>query len=192
VQDLAGTSFALSGLARDIETTPEAGSGGRPLAHEIERLATAVRSSLLALRSLLVEIYPPQLDGAGLGAALQDLVAPVQEAAVTVHLEVGASEALSAQTTALVWRTAQECVRNAMRHANPRSLRISVTVGRDPAEAVLTVTDDGQGFDVARDPAPESFGLRGLRDLAQEAHGSLTVQSNTGEGTSVTLVVPAR
>jgi signal transduction histidine kinase len=192
VQDLAGTSFALSGLARDIDATPEAETGNRRVAAEIERLASAVRSSLLALRSLLVEIYPPQLDGAGLGAALQDLVAPVQEAGVSVHLEVGASESLSARTTALVWRTAQECVRNAMRHANPSSLLISVSVDGDPAEAVLTVTDDGEGFDVARQMAADSFGLRGLRDLAREAHGTLTVQSSPGRGTSVTLVVPAR
>ena len=86
VQDLAGTSFALSGIGQ--------GRRGRRSDHErprlnadLERLAAAVRRSLLALRSLLVEIYPPQLDGAGLGAALQDLVAPAEQAGVDVHAQ---------------------------------------------------------------------------------------------------------
>ena len=83
VQDLAGTSFALSGLAGTSPlrwTTASARLGA-----ELERLASAVRGSLLALRSLLVEIYPPQLDGAGLGAALQDLVAPAEQAGIDVR-----------------------------------------------------------------------------------------------------------
>jgi signal transduction histidine kinase len=191
VQDLAGTSFALSGLARDVAATPDEAASSRPLAQEIERLASSVRSSLLSLRSLLVEIYPPQLDGAGLGAALQDLVASVAEAGVQVNLQVDDVEALSRKTTALVWRTAQECVRNAVRHGEPTSLTISVSIQGDPRVAVLRVVDDGRGFDIAREAPVDSFGLRGMRDLAREAKGTLTVQSRPGEGTSVTLTVPA-
>ena len=128
VQDLAGTSFALSGLARDVGASHEAGAGSERLSRELERLASAVRASLLSLRSLLVEIYPPQLDGAGLGAALQDLVAPAQQADIDVSLRVDGAESMSDQATALVWRTAQECVRNAVRHGQPSRLDVSVTV----------------------------------------------------------------
>jgi signal transduction histidine kinase len=192
VQDLAGTSFALSGLARDVDTASGGDAGSKRLSQELEHLASAIRSSLLALRSLLVEIYPPQLEGAGLGAALQDLVAPAQQAGVDVRLDVDDSELLSNQTTALVWRTAQECVRNATRHGSPSKLDISVSVGEQPPVAVLRVVDNGRGFDSAQDVPAESFGLRGLRDLAREARGSLTVDSTPGRGTTVTLTVPAR
>ena len=192
VQDLAGTSFALSGLARDIEAGPNENSTSRRLAPELEHLASAIRSSLLALRSLLVEIYPPQLDGAGLGASLQDLVAPAEQSGIGVHLDVDDTEMLSNATTALVWRTAQECVRNATRHGSPSQLDISVKLGGDPTVAVLRVVDNGRGFEPARDVPVDSFGLRGLRDLAREADGTLTVESAPGQGTSVTLTVPAR
>jgi signal transduction histidine kinase len=190
VQDLAGTSFALSGLAR--EATADGGPEGARLGAELERLASAVRSSLMALRSLLVEIYPPQLDGVGLGAALQDLVAPVGQAGVELQLTVDGSDQLSDEATALIWRTAQECVRNAQRHAFAETLEVTVTTTGDPPVAVLTVTDDGSGFDPSAATAADSFGLRGLRELAAEAGGMLSVESSPGAGTSVTLEVPAR
>jgi signal transduction histidine kinase len=192
VQDLAGTSFALSGLARDVDTGSEGDAASKRLSQELERLASAVRSSLLALRSLLVEIYPPQLDGAGLGAALQDLVAPAQEAGVDVRLDVADTDSLSNQTTALVWRTAQECVRNALRHGSPSKLDISVQVGGGAPTALLRVVDNGRGFEISRDVPVDSFGLRGLRDLAREAGGTLTVESSPGKGTAVTLAVPTQ
>jgi len=191
VQDLAGTSFALSGLARDLAAQP----GGEParsdIANELERLASAVRSSLLSLRSLLVEIYPPQLQSGGLGAALQDLVAPVQQSGVDVLVAVEGAELMSDHTTALVWRSAQECVRNAVRHGQPSELAIDVRVVGDPAVAVMSVVDNGAGFEPDRDISQESFGLRGIRDLAGEASGTLTVKSSPGQGTAITLEVPA-
>jgi signal transduction histidine kinase len=192
VQDLAGTSFALSGLARDLSGSSDEVTSPRRLSQDLERLASAIRSSLLALRSLLVEIYPPQLESAGLGAALQDLVAPAEQAGIDVRLELDDTELLSNQTTALVWRTAQECVRNATRHGSPSRLDISVQVDGQPPTAVLRVVDNGRGFETSRGISTDSFGLRGLRDLAREAQGGLNVESTPGTGTSVTLTVPAR
>lgn len=191
VQDLAGTSFALSGLARDMDAQRDGEPARGDLAVELERLASAVRSSLLSLRSLLVEIYPPQLQSDGLGAALQDLVAPVQQSGVAVTVTVDGAERMSDQTTALVWRSAQECVRNAVRHGQPSELSIDVRVVGDPSVAVMSVVDNGAGFEPDRDVSKESFGLRGIRDLALEAGGTLTVASSPGEGASITLEVPA-
>jgi len=190
VQDLAGTSFALAGIARDA--SPESDLDRTRLQADLERLASAVRRSLLALRSLLVEIYPPQLQAAGLGAALQDLVAQAEQADVDVHVGIQGTDQLSDNATALIWRTAQECVRNSLRHASPERLDVCVVIEGTPGVAKLVVTDDGQGFDPDAAVVPESFGLRGLRDLATEAGGTLAVESAVGQGTRVTLEVPAR
>jgi len=67
---------------------------------------------------------------------------------------------------------------------------VTVGVTHRPAAASLTVADDGAGFDVAAGANKDSFGLRGLRDLAREAGGTLTVESTKGQGTSVHLEVP--
>ena len=194
VQDLAGTSFALSATAREI---PAGVDGSRQrLRGELESLATGVRRSLRSLRSLLVEIYPPDLSGASLPSALDDLLAPVAASGVAVTLEVPDTSDLPEEVVALVWRTAQECVRNASRHGHPTRVLVRLT-SNDAVNSVarrirLEVSDDGIGFDADRPTEGDHFGLRGLRDLAGEAGGSLQLTSAPGSGTTVVLEVPTR
>ena len=181
VQQLAGTSFALSAAARDARERPER-------AKQLEDLAGGVRHSLRSLRSLLVEIYPPELKTAGLAAALDDLVAPATTAGVAVDVHVVDTSDLPDEIVALVWRVAQEGVRNAQRHAHPP--RLAVIVTRDPQRTVLEVVDDGVGFDSTVPPEPGHLGLRALHDLVRDAGGELTVTSSPGRGTKVRLEVP--
>jgi two-component system, NarL family, sensor kinase len=195
VQDLAGTSFALSATARDLSDRPE--TAGR-----LESLGMGVRQSLRALRSLLVEIYPPDLRTEGLGAALDDLVAPAAAAGIDVELHVADTTAVPDDVVALAWRTAQEAVRNALRHGSPGRLTVGLTVDRPGDRAgdrsdrtgsgtlVLEVRDDGIGFDAHQPPQQGHLGLRGLSDLVHEAGGRLEVTSAPGAGTRVRLEVP--
>jgi signal transduction histidine kinase len=181
VQDLAGLSFAASAASRDLTDRPE-------LAARMESLGVGVRSSLRALRSLLVEIYPPELQTEGLAAALDDLVAPAVAAGIDVELSVEDTAGAGDDAIALVWRTAQETVRNAMRHGRPAHLRVAVTV--TPASIVLQVEDDGRGFEPAAVPRDGHLGLRALRDLIKEMGAGLTLDSSPGEGTRVRMEVP--
>jgi two-component system, NarL family, sensor kinase len=180
VQQLAGTSFALSAAARDAGGQPEASA-------QLEELAGGVRHSLRALRSLLVEIYPPELQTEGLAAAFDDLVAPCVAAGIAVDVHVAEHADVPPEVVALVWRIGQEAVRNAQRHGRPS--RLAVVVTRPEGGIRLEVVDDGVGFDASAPPAPGHLGLRGLRDLARDAGGTLQVQSSPGAGTRVTLEV---
>ena len=180
VQELAGTSFALSAAARDSRDSPENSA-------QLEELAGGIRHSLRALRSLLVEIYPPELQTEGLAAAFDDLVAPCIAAGIAVDVHVAEHEDVPPEIVALVWRVGQEAVRNAQRHGRPAHLSVSVT--RPDGGIRLDVVDDGVGF--VQDQAPPSghLGLRGLRDLVRDAGGTLAVESVPGAGTRVTLEV---
>ena len=178
VQDLAGTAFALSATARDPGTATA--TAGR-----LEPMAKSLRSSLRSLRSLLVEIYPPELGADGLEAALEDLVAPAAAAGVTARVEVYDVAPASADAVRLVWRVAQEAVRNALRHSG--ASHVTVQVRRVGDRLTLDVTDDGHGFE-PRKPA-SGLGLRSMRDLIAEAGGTLDVRSAPGGGTTVHLEV---
>ncbi len=180
VQDLAGTAFSVSALARD----PATPSGARS---RLTDLGASLRQSLRSLRSLLAEIHPPELSAERLGSALEDLVAPAANAGVQAIVSVEGAENAGDASVALVWRVAQEAVRNALRHAQATTVEVRVRGQGD--RLTLRVVDDGLGFDPSTPAAPDSFGLRGLRSLVAEAGGTLDVTSNPSRGTTVLLEV---
>jgi signal transduction histidine kinase len=195
VQDLAGASFAVSALARAPEVPADARIG-------LEDAGRSLRRSLRGLRSLMVEIYPPDLHSEGLQAALDDLLAPVSTRGVQATAVVTGADAAPEAVVGLVWRVAQEAVRNALRHSGARSLTVRVSgepdggdhsEGTSPPGAgvlVLEVTDDGCGFDPDAQQASGHFGLRGMSSLIAEAGGRLAVRSSPGHGTTIRLEVP--
>jgi two-component system, NarL family, sensor kinase len=148
----------------------------------------SLRVSMRALRSLLVEIYPPDLHTAGIEASLNDLVAPLVAAGVRVDVDVSGDEDASRSAVALVWRVAQESVRNVARHAH--ATRMSLTVHRHGDRLVLEVVDDGQGFDPGSVPGNDRFGLRAAWSLVREHGGTMEVESAPGSGTTVRMEVP--
>ena len=180
VQDLAGISFAISATEQEVADRPE-------VASRLSSLGGGVRHSLRVLRSLLVEIYPPNLHTEGLAAALDDLLAPVAASGVQVQLDVADTTHLPDDIIALIWRVAQEAIRNAARHGAPTSIAVSVSTTADAAR--LEVSDNGAGFDPSRSAEPGHFGLRGMRDLVVEAGGRLDVVSAPGAGTRVRMEV---
>ena len=179
VQDLAGASMALSTLA--------ARSDG-PVAGELEAVGRSLRVSMRGLRSLLVEIYPPDLHTAGLAAAVHDLVAPLTASGVQVDADVSGDEDASPAAVALVWRVAQESVRNVARHAH--ATRMSLTVRREDGVLVLEVVDDGIGFSPGSTSGKQQFGLRAAESLVLEHRGTMEVESAQGSGTVVRMEVP--
>jgi signal transduction histidine kinase len=186
VQDLAGVAFSLSGAAREVVGT-DARSGAL-----LDESAEQVRGSIGSLRSLLVEIYPPNLEREGLESALRDLVAGASARGLDVELDTSRLPAdLPPRTGRLLYRGTQEAVRNVIRHAGAASLHVRVAAEGDTA--VAQIVDDGRGFDMddAAARAPHGhLGLRGLEGLVRDAGGTLEVRSAPAAGTTVTVEVP--
>ncbi|MGZ8737691.1 MAG: sensor histidine kinase [Nocardioides sp.] len=182
VQDLTTASVALTSEAAAPETPPA-------VAQRLLHVDEGIRGSVRALRSLVLEIYPPKLAADGLAGALDELVVPASAAGLDVQVRVEDVSGVSDEAVALVWRTAQEAVRNATRHA--RGSRLEVSVRRSGPRVSLRVADDGVGFVPGAFSPQGRFGLRSLQDLATEAGGRLDVESGPGRGTTVLLEVPA-
>ena len=176
VQDLAGTTFAVTALASRVPPEERA---------DVDELADTLRRASRDLRSLLVEIHPPELSAATLPGSLQDLVAPAAAAGVEATVSVDPLPELPPGQTALLWRVAQEAVRNALRHAHCHHLDVRV---RAAGGVVLEVEDDGTGF-VPEEVGATHFGLRGLRSLVADRGGRLDVRTRPGEGTLVRLTL---
>jgi two-component system NarL family sensor kinase len=178
VQDLAAVSYSLAAAAEDAPA---------PFDTELRAASTETRHGIGQLRTLLVEIYPPELHRAGFEAALTDLLAASSARGLQARLEVEPGLALDRETEALFFRVAQEALRNVVKHAGATHVR--VRVGRDEGRAQLVVEDDGRGFDATERAGDEHFGLRILEDLARDAGAELEVASTPGKGSRVSVEV---
>ena len=120
VQELAASSFVAAGSAARAEA-----AGQDRIAADLRGLAASVRGNIRVLRSLLVDIYPPSLSGAGLASALGDLAGSVASRGVVVQLDLNGDDdsddslGLAPEEERLVYRVAQECLRNTAAHAAP-------------------------------------------------------------------------
>jgi signal transduction histidine kinase len=178
VQGLVGMTYALD-AARLGQVDPERDRG------LIASTAGGIRNSIAQLRALLVDIYPPNLSAEGLSAALYELGEEVVGTGIQVEWELAPEiDRLSPALSGVLYRAAQETLRNVTRHSRATTVRISVLIG--PEVTSLAVDDDGQGFDEQRlESRVEQghVGLRSLADLIENAHGQLTLTSAPGAGT---------
>ena len=186
VQELSGLSMQLSAAAETV-----AGPSARDA---LRCSASAVRGSVKMLRSAIVGVYPPNLQQAGLAAALSDLVARLERQGIETALEVDPAARFAPEIHELLYRACQEALRNVEEHAAAGTVHVAVR--QEPDRAVLEVRDDGRGI------APEveaqareggHMGLDILGDVVRDAGGKLTVgPGNTGAGTVVRVEVPTR
>jgi signal transduction histidine kinase len=104
-----------------------------------------------------------------------------------------ATMALPPEVRRVLYLVLKEAIHNAAKHAQAR--RVVVRILARGHEVVAEVRDDGRGFDASQEAAAEEVGRRGLvgmRERAASAGGALTVESEPGEGTALTLRMPLR
>jgi signal transduction histidine kinase len=191
VQELTATSYSIAGSALRASQLGDPG-----LSAELQLAESTVRGSIGGLRSLLVDIYPPSLATEGLPAALDDLAAGIRTRGVVVVVDIDdyldSGTRLDSEQERLVFRVAQECLRNAAKHSAASIVFLRLT--RTDGGAALVIEDDGTGFDAAAKLAlPEDghFGLRVLADSVADAGGRLELRTAPGRGTAWRLTVTA-
>ena len=187
VQDLAGISLSLSGLA-DRTASDDDGT----VAETLRKAASATRQEIRELRTLLVEIHPPNLHAVGLPAALSDLVQPLVARGIQVDLEVDGELRLPVVVESLLFRAANEALRNVADHSQATGVRLAIRV--EGGRASLEVSDDGVGFsprDKEHRKEEGHFGLDLLAGLVRDAGGEMRVDPSPGKGTRVVVEGPA-
>jgi two-component system, NarL family, sensor kinase len=183
VQDLTGVSLGLAALGKAEQISPE----------QVNEASSSIRTSIKSLRSLLVEIYPPNLQEEGLESAIGDLLGRLSGRGIATRLEVDLADlALDLDISSQLYRTTQEALRNIAAHSGAEQVRV-VLRGADE-RLHLIIDDDGKGFsdEVLTDRAAHGHvGLRSLAGLVADLGGTLTVRSAPGSGTRVEVQMPA-
>lgn len=190
VQDLTGVSYSLAAASMGSGTNrPDAPTSQQVMADSAESLRESVKS----LRSLLVEIYPPNLYAEGLESALTDLLARLHNRGIATEMVVRLPDrAIPRDSSALLYRSAQEALRNVVNHAE--ATQVNLAVWAENGAVHMEIADNGRGFD--SDEFDERIGaghvgLRALAGLVVDAGGAVKVMSEPGHGTRVLVEVPA-
>ncbi|MEV4567418.1 GAF domain-containing sensor histidine kinase [Nonomuraea sp. NPDC049419] len=177
-------SLRLSAQAAGALLDRDAGKA----AAELDRVQRLAGEAISELRAVIVELRPAELDRHGLTETLRKHVRLLDRLhPPLVAFECGELPALAPETEVAVLRVAQEALHNALRHSGAAHVR--VRLADEDGRLVLSVHDDGKGFDPA-DPQ-RGLGLVSMRDRAESVGGVMTVASAPGEGTTVRMEVSA-
>jgi PAS domain S-box-containing protein len=148
--------------------------------------------TVAATRRIASDLRPLMLDDLGLTAACEWQVQNfTARTGIPCELTLGVGELdLPDPYATTVFRVLQESLTNVAKHAQAE--RVDVNLEREGGEVVLTVQDDGAGFDPAQERGVNSFGLIGLRERTYLVGGELSIDSAAGGGTRVELRVPVK
>lgn len=180
-QDIALAKLQLARLRERV---------GAELGEDLMGVERLVEQADRSLREITYQISPPSLYDLGLLAALEWLVEDLaRKHGIAVDLESdGAAFGEDGHVAAILYRATRELLLNVVTHSG--ASRALVRVHRDGNRLVLSVRDEGRGFDAA-DQALRGYGLFGIDVQLASIGGSMALESGTQGGTLVTLSAPA-
>jgi signal transduction histidine kinase len=159
----------------------------------VEELEESIRDTIGRLRRLIAGLSPPELDRAGLAAAVR---AALDQLKLDFHIDSSLENRLyrepGPEARTIAYRIVQEALANTRKHSN--ASRVEVVLESQEHGLSTSVTDDGVVFDVEATLAidrPGHLGLKAMRERAELAEGWLRIESRPGE-TRVTFWIPER
>jgi len=189
VQALVVHSREIDELASDVNRLRK-----RDIPHHLEELHDQVDSIMRGLRRLSQDLRPAALDRLGLLPALESLASNVAEySGIKTKVKVsGVERRLRDEVELVLFRIAQEALRNVWKHAQATSAEVILEF--KDSNIRIIVKDNGRGFDpphsVADLPRSGKLGLAGMQERSQLLGGTLAVRSKLGQGTTIVAELP--
>jgi len=178
-QTLFSASLIAEVLPKVWARDPEAGK------RRLEEVRQLTRGALAEMRTLLLELRPAALVEAELPHLLTQLGESIGgRTGAPVTVTVTGECDFSADVKIALYRIAQEALNNVAKHA--AADHVTVDLGCEPDRLILTISDDGDGFNI-KDTAADSLGLRIMRERSEEIGARLTIASEAGKGTKISV-----
>jgi signal transduction histidine kinase len=153
----------------------------------VESIKKLAEASVNIIRNMTLLLRPSMLDDFGLVPALEWQAREVSKR-TGIRVQVAAAESageLPDELKTCIYRVVQEALHNCARHAQARSVR--VVVRQEESRIVLSVEDDGRGFDARR---VRGLGLVGMEERVRHLGGAFQIRSTRGSGTKVDVELP--
>lgn len=176
---------------------PRVSSSLPELAKSMDEACEFIDQAIQSVRSLTFELSLPILYELEFGAAIEWLVEQIQgQHDIRIDLEDdGQPEKMDEEVTVLLFRTVRELLINVVKHAQARSVKVSIQ--KDDSSIRIEVVDDGIGFDTSqidfgRAPDKGGFGFFSIRERLNFLGGNFQVESKPDQGTRAVLTAPLK
>lgn len=158
------------------------------LRSKIQGLGDTTALAIAEVRRISQDLHPYQLDHLGLTAALEALIQSAGGASrIAFRKKIdGVDDVFSREAAASLYRIVQEGINNILKYSEAKNSR--VTLERDVREAILTIQDDGQGFDPSA--ARAGMGLKNISERALLLGGRLKLDAGPGRGVRIEITIP--
>lgn len=182
--------LALVSLARQSLAQGDA----EQVSEYLNQLCQQIQASMERLHSIIISIRPPSLDTDGaLRGSLEDLLESVcRLGRVKYRLvceENWQEKGICDSVKILLYRVAQEALNNIIKHAH--ATHVFVSLKRCKSRLLLTVKDDGVGFEREKRITVKHVGLLSMRESIRSVGGRMTLQTAPGKGTCIRAVCPS-
>lgn len=188
-----GISQRLVTLSYHLDAAAQAVDDRVALTEQLDRARELAQLTLQEARAAISGLRPPVLDDLGLSGGLASLARSIPQ----VHIDVNLAETrLPDHIELALYRIAQECLQNVVKHAGASHARLTFALDHNDHGEVarLEIVDDGVGFDTLEHPlGSDEMGGYGLLSMAERAEivgGRLNIRSRPGTGTAVTATIP--
>jgi PAS domain S-box-containing protein len=194
LHDRIGQNLTALGIDLSIVAATVAPEATDELRARLADSQTLIESTVAAIRDVTSELRPPMLDELGLVQALKwhaRAVSARTGISISVH-GTESTERPAPETEIALFRIAQEALNNIIKHA--RANRVEIAVERSGTEHVMSVQDNGVGFETAKERRSRhrGLGMVTMRERSQAVGGRFEVRSIPGSGTRLTVQVPAQ
>src|SRR3954454_5751500 len=184
IQDLAGICFALPTVTASLPDDDD----GEEARRTVESVTELVQKDATALRSMLLELYPPDLGGPGFAMAVRDVARSATEQGVAVDVDIDADLSVREEVATLAYRVIREGLRNVVKHSGARNAR--VRVGQRQEVLLVTVDDDGRGIPDGAAAEAGHVGLQLLQDTVSDVGGSVDLVPGSSGGAVLRASIP--
>jgi signal transduction histidine kinase len=185
IQDMAGIGFALPTIKSQLPDD----AAGREAQHTLRTIEELVHQDANALRTMLIDLYPPDLGGPGLALAVQEVAHGASAEGVDVQVDLDPDLEVPLEVATLAYRVAREGVRNVVKHAAASWGRVRMV--REEGTFVVTVEDNGRGPAASEPAARGHIGLQLLRDTVHDLGGEVTLLPRDRGGAILRARIPA-
>lgn len=186
IQSLIALSLRIDDLASSKPSQVK-------MTSQLEAIREELDKAMERMRLFIQDLRPPTLEYLGLVPALREVCSQLeQQAGVRAELRItGTEHHFAPEDELLIYRVAQEALRNIWKHSEATKAVVKVEFNND--KTIMAISDNGKGFEIDEDPGfiqAGKIGLAGMRERAALLGGTLVIRSGPGQGSKVVLEIP--